>query len=50
MVGLIIRNIMYHMKRLKDLTSMYGEAFGDGAAADIRKRVKSGLPRDISDR
>ena len=46
----IIRNTMYHMKRLKDLTSMYGEAFGDGAIADIRKRVKSGLPRDISDR
>ena len=41
---------MDHMKRLQDLTSMYGEAFGDGAIADIRKRVKSGLPRDISDR
>ena len=38
------------MKRLKDLTSMYGEAFGDGAIADIRKKVKSGLPKDISDR
>ena len=40
---------MYQNKCLKDVTSMYGEAFGDGAIADTRKKVKIRLPRNILD-
>lgn len=40
---------MYHHKRLKDLTLMYGEAFGNGVVVDTQRKGNSGLPRNISD-